>query len=198
MKVRPIYRAYPMYAPGREPAGYIESLKQKEPEILFDPSKLRTKEDWIQAGKLVFESDTAFGRAPAGGLPADALDLSSGKVGTDGELPYFLPLSRYYIRQKGVLEVGGNACASCHTRIMPDGSFLEGAQGIVDVPPELRLKAVREASPEAVRRRAESDWVLFGVPWIIGKEQFLDSSTKEPLIAQLTARRPGVVRCRLG
>jgi hypothetical protein len=55
LKVRPIYRAYPMYAPGREPAAYIESLKQKEPEIVFDPSKLRTKEDWIKAGKLVFE-----------------------------------------------------------------------------------------------------------------------------------------------
>ena len=57
LKVRPIYRTYPMYAPGREPAGYIESLKQKDPEIVFDPSKLRTKADWIAAGKLVFESE---------------------------------------------------------------------------------------------------------------------------------------------
>ena len=29
LKVRPIYRSYPAYAEGREPAGYIESLKQK-------------------------------------------------------------------------------------------------------------------------------------------------------------------------
>lgn len=41
-KIRPIYRSYPAYANGREPAGYLESLKQKEPEIIFDPSKLRT------------------------------------------------------------------------------------------------------------------------------------------------------------
>src|SRR5262249_1832885 len=34
LKVRPIYRTYPVYAPGREPAGYLESLKQKEPEIV--------------------------------------------------------------------------------------------------------------------------------------------------------------------
>jgi len=54
LKVRPIYRSYPMYAPGQEPAGYIEYLKQKEPEIIFDPLKLRTKEDWIKAGKQVF------------------------------------------------------------------------------------------------------------------------------------------------
>ena len=49
---------------GREPAGYLESLKQKEPEVIFDPSKLHTKEDWIQAGKLVFESETLFSPAP--------------------------------------------------------------------------------------------------------------------------------------
>jgi mono/diheme cytochrome c family protein len=193
LRVRPIYRSYPMYAPGREPAGYIESLKQKEPEIIFDPSKLRTEDDWIKAGKLVFESDTTFRPAPADGPPVDALDLSSEKVGKNGELPYFLPLSRYYIRQKGVLELGANSCANCHTRIMPDGSFVEGAQGILDVPFKSALKAVREASPEAVRRRAERDWVLFGAPWIIGKEQFLDSSTQESLMAQLTARQPGVV-----
>ena len=60
LKVRPIYRSYPAYVKGREPAGYLESLKQKEPEIIFDASKLHTKEDWIQAGKLVFESETLF------------------------------------------------------------------------------------------------------------------------------------------
>src|SRR5262245_33458820 len=58
LKVRPIYRSYPAYAPGREPTGYREYLKEREPEILFDPSKLHTKEDWIEAGKLVFETDT--------------------------------------------------------------------------------------------------------------------------------------------
>jgi hypothetical protein len=65
LKVRPIYRSYPVYAPGREPAGYIESLKQKEPEIIFDASKLLTMQDWIQAGKLVFESDVLFRPASA-------------------------------------------------------------------------------------------------------------------------------------
>ena len=56
LKVRPIYRTYPVYAPHREPAGYMEGLQQKEPEILFDASKLRTKQDWIDAGELVFDS----------------------------------------------------------------------------------------------------------------------------------------------
>src|ERR1051326_3646978 len=51
LKVRRIYRSYPVYVQGKEPSGYIESLKQREPELIFDTSKLRTKEDWIRAGK---------------------------------------------------------------------------------------------------------------------------------------------------
>ena len=191
LKVRPIYRSYPMYAPGHEPAEYIESLKKKEPEIIFDPSKLRTKEDWIQAGKLVFESETFFRPAPAGGPSIDGLALPIQK---DGELPSFVAFYRYYIRQRGVLEVGINSCAGCHTRVMPDGSYLEGAQGIVDQPlPESKLKAVGERSPEAMHRGAESAWVLFGAPWIISKEQFIESYTKESVTAQLRAHHPGVL-----
>jgi hypothetical protein len=30
--IRPIFRSYAVYAPGREPAGYFESLRQKDPE----------------------------------------------------------------------------------------------------------------------------------------------------------------------
>src|SRR5581483_9993300 len=46
LKVRPIYRSYPAYAKGREPVGYRDSLRQKDPEIIFDASKLHTKADW--------------------------------------------------------------------------------------------------------------------------------------------------------
>src|SRR6185503_1437275 len=31
--VRTIYKSYAVYAPGREPAGYMEWLKQQEPEV---------------------------------------------------------------------------------------------------------------------------------------------------------------------
>jgi hypothetical protein len=33
----------------------------------------------------------------------------------------------YVIREKGVVERGSLSCASCHTRLMPDGTLLEGA-----------------------------------------------------------------------
>src|SRR5689334_21536920 len=36
--VRPVYKTYPVYALDREPAGYLEKLRQSEPEIVFDPA----------------------------------------------------------------------------------------------------------------------------------------------------------------
>src|SRR4051794_30180579 len=49
------YRTYPVYAPGREPAGYWEMLQKVGAKPLIDPSKLRSKDDWIEAGQAVFE-----------------------------------------------------------------------------------------------------------------------------------------------
>src|ERR1043165_9132438 len=60
MPVRQIYKSYPIYAPGKEPPGYIEWLKQQEPEIAFDPAKLKTEQDWIKAGELVFNAPIFF------------------------------------------------------------------------------------------------------------------------------------------
>jgi hypothetical protein len=34
--MRTIYKNYPVYAPGKESAGYLEWLKQQEPESAFD------------------------------------------------------------------------------------------------------------------------------------------------------------------
>ena len=190
LKVRPIYRWYPMYAAGREPAGYLESLKQKEPEIIFDASRLRTKEDWIQAGKLVFESDTLFSPAPAA-----VLAPAPGYAGfaSDGSFRGLSPGRRYYIRNKGVLEVGRNACVKCHTRVMPDGSFLEGAQGTINGPvTAAALSRVREATPEVLRGRREHAWITFGAPWIMSKEAFQESLTVDEMVRELTATRPSV------
>ena len=35
-----VYKTYPVYAPGREPAGYIERLRGLEPEIAFHPDRV--------------------------------------------------------------------------------------------------------------------------------------------------------------
>ena len=58
--VRPVYRGYPIYLPGKELEGYLDSLKQRDPEILFDVSKLQTESDWIGAGEHVFDAPVVF------------------------------------------------------------------------------------------------------------------------------------------
>ena len=49
------YRTYPVYAPGREPAGYWDMLQKVGPKPLIEPAMLKTEEDWIEAGRQVFE-----------------------------------------------------------------------------------------------------------------------------------------------
>src|SRR5688572_15736534 len=56
----PIYKTYPVYHPTREPKGYLDGLKQQEPVLAFDPSKLKTKADWLHAGEVVFNAPTVF------------------------------------------------------------------------------------------------------------------------------------------
>ena len=188
LKVRPIYRTYPVYAPDREPPRYRESLLQKEPEIIFDASNLHTKEDWIRAGKIVFESQTEFRPAPATPAVDPLLPISQ-----TGTLPPFRRGGQYIIRKKGVLEIGLNSCADCHTRVMPDNSFLQGAQGVSERPNAGgRLEIVRESSPESIAGQVEREWVLFGAPWILSKDAFSRWLTKEELMRQLAASRPGV------
>ena len=50
--VRPVYKTYPVYAPGREPSGYFQWLQQQEPQVTFDPVRLASEDDWIKAGEL--------------------------------------------------------------------------------------------------------------------------------------------------
>ena len=176
-------------------AGSLQAIwnpwKQKDPEIVFDASKLHTKEAWIAAGKLVFESETAFRPAPAAAPSADGLRVPAS---SDGTFPFFATGARYSVRQKGVLEVGGNSCAGCHTRVMPDGSLFEGGQGLVSRPVSAALlTAVRQSTPEAFSQRLAADFVLFGAPWLQSKEEYLKSTTIADYVRLLVGQHPGVL-----
>jgi hypothetical protein len=130
--VRPIYKSYPVYRPDREPPGYIDWLKQQEPQIAFNAAKLSTREDWIRAGEIVFDAPISYGhifRLAATSdlylrLP-DWYRSTGAPLSKDGSLPFY----RYVIREKGKIEIGVNSCGMCHTRVMPDGSVIKGAQG---------------------------------------------------------------------
>ena len=128
--IRPVYKSYPIYAPDREPAGYLDWLKQQEPEVVFDLSKLKTEDDWIKAGELVFEAPSTFGHILGIGDdlyvrdPAWHRDVAPPLL-ADGVMPGM----HYVIRSKGVVEIGILSCANCHSRVMPDGTLVKGAQG---------------------------------------------------------------------
>src|SRR5215470_7869742 len=48
-------RTYPVYYPGREPAGYVDMIQTVGPKPLIEPDTLKTAEDWVRAGKQVFQ-----------------------------------------------------------------------------------------------------------------------------------------------
>src|SRR5262249_1555549 len=129
--VAPIYKSYPVYDPDHEPQGYIDWLKQQEPEILWDDSghapPLKTDQDWIRAGEILFDSPVRV----ADGAPVDNVRNRSWYEETgvprakDGTLPIF----RYVVVKKGSILLGQNSCSYCHSRLMADGTVLKGAQG---------------------------------------------------------------------
>lgn len=125
--VRPIYKSYPVYHPGKEPVGYIESLKQQEPEqINFDFANFNTEEEWIKAGELIFD-------APIGYLNLEESHIRDVALYEKAAMPItkegIMPFARYVVREKGKVELGIAACSNCHTRVMLDGTTIVGAQG---------------------------------------------------------------------
>ena len=168
--VRPIYKSYPVYAPGHEPRGYVEWLKQQEPEIIWDDSshrpQLKTETDWIKAGETVFDAPTIYGGL-AGSEPTDLfvrdpqfmLDTGT-PTAPDGSLPFF----RYVVEKKGEVRIGALACGMCHTRIMPDGTILKGAQGSLPFDRVFAYDYTRSHS------KTEDAWALerslYAAPWV--------------------------------
>ena len=127
--VRTIYKTYPTYAPGREPDGYIEWLGRQEPVVLWDETHrppLQTEADWIAAGKVVFEAPTARDAYPVAMVREPGFHRATRMpVTKDGITPFL----RFAVQERGKVEVQGFSCAMCHTRVMPDGLVIEGAQG---------------------------------------------------------------------
>ncbi len=158
--VRKIYKSYPVYLPSKEPAGYLDKLKQVEPKLVFDPARLKTKEDWLRAGQVAFDAPIQIQPLPddpaaIGGLRQMMAGLAASKEG-------IIPTARWVIEEKGKLSIGNHACSMCHSRVMPDGSVIVGAQG--NVPFDAMFGASMRGGPaEPIRRSLIS---LFGAPWM--------------------------------
>jgi mono/diheme cytochrome c family protein len=185
-EVRPIYRTYPIYAPDREPSGYWESLQQREPEIVFDAAALKTKQDWIRAGELVFESPILYVAPANRARYMEMFRAVPYPTTAEGIIPNF----KYVIRKKGVVEIGVNACAECHTRTLADGSVVKGAQANEPSGP---ARAWRQEHPARVGGRlAENERAAYAAPWAPNQDDY-DSLTNEAINLRYRMMPPGVL-----
>jgi hypothetical protein len=198
--VRPIYKSYPVYRPDREPKGYVDWLKQQEPQIAFDAAKLKTPEDWIRAGEIVFDAPISYGhifRLAATSdlylrLP-DWYRSTGAPFAKDGSLPFY----SYVVREKGKIEIGVNSCGMCHTRVMQDGSVIKGAQGNFPFDRsfawELRhAPKLMGPFPGFMARRVER--MLYSAPWIRPDAlPEIDSWDLDEIAERHEAVPPGVV-----
>jgi hypothetical protein len=201
--VHPIYKSYPVFAPGHEPPGYMDWLRQQEPQIIWgvDPKTgvmhappLRTEADWIKAGEVVF--DAPIGETPLGNVvsldeirdPAWWARIGA-QPAKDGTLPSF----GYVIREKGRVEVGNLSCASCHTQVTPHGEVIKGAQGNFPFDRAVAY-AIRGAPPQALQGVRLGQYALYGTPWLEpdAQGQIFRMSLEEMAVAHDTIP-PGVI-----
>ena len=194
--VRPIYKSYPIYHPAKEPAGYFDSLKTKTPEVIFDSSKLQTEQAWIKAGEIVFDAPVEFvskGQLFSQLRKAPWFDKNQVPVTKDGILPFM----RYVVRETGKVEVGILACAMCHSRVMPDGQVIKGAQG--NFPDdrtfgyESKIEAAESTDKEKVLAELRSDMLRnFSSPWLKSDPNArLQQMSVEEIASTLQAIVPG-------
>jgi mono/diheme cytochrome c family protein len=103
-------------------------LRKLKPEIVFDPSRLKTQEDWIKAGERVFHWPVASYRAienTVSHLDTNHFRNSKARITRDGVYLF----NQYFLNDKGKLMIGSLSCASCHTRVLESGEIVKGGQG---------------------------------------------------------------------
>ena len=168
--VRPIYKSYDVYRPDREPPGYMDQLKRKEPQVVFDSSKLTSEADWTRAGEQVFDAPIEY--ESDGTLYSEIRGMNwfvKNKVPVTRE--GVMPFMRWVVREKGKVELGILACAHCHTRVMPDGTVVKGAQGNF---PDDRTFGYEQRVEEAKSKDKDAllkdfrDFIRrsYGTPWV--------------------------------
>ncbi len=159
-------RTYPVYFPGREPAGYWEMLRNRKPEPLIAPGP-RSEAEWIAAGRIVFDEldnveDRSYDpRYLAILRSAEEFAKMNGHPQPDGTVQGL----RLVPTGKG-LAISTRQCAGCHVRTMPDGALLPGAP---DHDSGDRVAAELFAAGERVLlgpSHARALWRSFAVPWV--------------------------------
>ena len=109
-------------------ASQANSAREENQWCFFNQSKLKSESDWTKRDEMVFEAQIKFETDSEFFLEIPRNELvheNNVLVTSEGVLPNM----RYVVREKGKVELRFAACAHCHTRVMPDGSVIKGAQG---------------------------------------------------------------------
>ena len=164
-------RTYPVYHPRFEPDGYREWMRAQGPQPLIDTTKLKTKEDWIEAGRLVFERlDTEISRSGdllviAHFTHAESLDkyrdATHDAMTADGIILDY----RWVVDRDSTLKISLSSCAGCHSRLMPDGSLLSGAPCNFDLASSPAASILLAPLSPTGLSAAERFYQMYGVPW---------------------------------
>jgi mono/diheme cytochrome c family protein len=186
-------RTYPVYFPGREPAGYWEMIQAQTPEPLITPGP-RSREEWIEAGRRVFDQmDVPVFRSRDPQIIAtvrsrDAFEKLGGHPQADGTVH-----SLRWVPTSEGLALGINDCASCHTRHLANGTRIPGApfndpgDGVVGL-----LVAAGDKTFFGNESPAMIAWRNYGVPWVAGDiHEPIRAMSEAELAALGSAGTPG-------
>jgi hypothetical protein len=185
---RVLYKSYPIYHPSKEPPGYLDKLRTLDPEPVFDAATLKTGADWIAAGRDVFEMPIAYnGPIVTMAMVRDPSWYEKHRVPltTDGTMPF----ARYVVRARGRVDIGNVACSMCHTRVMPDGTAVQGAQG--NFPFESVTATTLDGAPPGVLKFLFD--AIAGTPWDAVSTRRLAAMTREHFQEALAGVPPGVI-----
>jgi hypothetical protein len=130
---------------------------------------LKTESDWVRAGELVFDAPIRYALLSSRSIRNPEFYEKTGMALTrDGVMPF----QQYVIRKKGVIEVGESSCGQCHTRVLPDGTVVKGAQGNFPGPRAtafaLRRRAAQagDQGAQILAQHRVAQRVNHGAPWI--------------------------------
>ena len=194
-------RTYPVYLPDKEPPGYWEELQKKKPEPLVDLSKVRTRQDWINAGARAFgQLDNPLARTNDAALIARARDpLTFANVAglADGTVRE----PRWVVTDRGVM-LTTSECSSCHATVADGTMRLATPPGRpAGAPPSSRRASPVGAFPSLRAGRFAGEPVgsvmrrLFAVPWDPDPrmEAFLNLTDGNPAAQAAQAAVHGVI-----
>ena len=166
-------RTYPVYVKNREPKGYREGLLRRGPQVLIETGRARTEAEWTAAGRIVFEGmDLPENRTDASDAlawvddPAKA-EAEKALVTRDGVIVAL----RWVVDRDKKLKLTLGECSACHTRVLPDGTAISGAQGNINFNMSifgLVFKQADEHRKKLGKYRTLSEDVVrqYSVPWL--------------------------------